>query len=165
MHNPLKQLLCTSFIAQPFRRSWYSTEGDSEIVGVERMSVTYRQPACTVKLKMIICGNRKKEMNYKDKRHSENTDTSCDLSPCGVTTFRQAQESWCHLLYCTLLPGMISMDLLLYKISTFVYFMWPLTFTCDLQLLSMSLAFMLLNVCTKNEVCRFSRIWNMDIRI
>ena len=80
MHNPLKQLLCTSFIAQPFRRSWYSTEGDSEIVGVERMSVTYRQPACTVKLKMIICGNRKKEMNYKDKRHSENTDTSTSVT-------------------------------------------------------------------------------------
>ena len=30
------------------KRSWHSTEGASVIVGVERVSVTYRQPACTV---------------------------------------------------------------------------------------------------------------------
>ena len=57
---------------------------------------------------------------------------------------------------------------MLYEISPFLYFMWPLTFTSDLQLLSRSLLsldvlyFMLLNVCTKNEVCKFSRIWNID---
>ena len=40
------------------------------------------------------------------------------------------------LLYCTLVPGMMPMGLMFYKISPFVYFMWPWIFTCDLQLLS-----------------------------
>ena len=31
------------------KRSWHSTEGNSIVVGVERVSVTCRYPACTVK--------------------------------------------------------------------------------------------------------------------
>ena len=34
----------------------------------------------------------------------------------------------------------MSMWIILYEISPFVYSMWPLTFTCDLHLLSRSLA-------------------------
>ena len=73
----------------------------------------------------------------------------------------------CRLLYCTLVPGMMSVGLILYEISPLVYFMWHLTFTCDLQPLSRSLDLLSLDVHyvveSKNEVCRFSRIWNMDI--
>ena len=34
----------------------------------------------------------------------------------------------CRLLCCTLVPGMMSIGLILYEISPFVYFMWSLTF-------------------------------------
>ena len=57
---------------------------------------------------------------------------------------KKADVIRCRLLYCTLLPGIMSMDLLLCEISPFVYSMWPLTFTCDLHRLSRSLSFLII---------------------
>ena len=34
----------------------------------------------------------------------------------------------------SLVPDMMSMGLILYEISPFLYFMWPVTFTCEFQL-------------------------------
>ena len=88
---------------------------------------------------------RIKIKNDKNKTRSiQRMQTPPHLWPYGVTlSFCQGQESWsvirCRLLYCTLEPGMMSMGLILYKRSLFVYSKWPLTFICDLQLLSRSL--------------------------
>ena len=50
------------------KRSWFSTEGVSVIVGVEIVSVTYRYPARTVKMKMKYVGNGKKKMDDKERK-------------------------------------------------------------------------------------------------
>ena len=63
--------------------------------------------------------------------------------PWPFVKVKKADVIRCLFLYCTLVPGM---GLILYEISPFVYFMWPLTFTCDLQLLSRSLAHWSLDV-------------------
>ena len=80
----------------------------------------------------------KNQEAFRERRHLH----VCDL--CDVPlTFRQGQKAdviRCHLSYCTLVPGMMSMGLLLYEILPFVYSMLPLTFTCDLHRLSGSLS-------------------------
>ena len=82
-----------------------------------------------------------KKETFRERRHLQ----VCDLWPWVVTlTLDQGQKGLCHqmsliIYYCTLLPGMMSMGLLLYEISPFVYFIWHLTFTYDLQLLARSL--------------------------
>ena len=62
-------------------------------------------------------------------------------------------------LYCTLVPGMMSMVLILYEILPFVYFMRPLTFTCEIRsLLSRSLALLLLDVKVKVVECLYNKM-------
>ena len=60
--------------------------------------------------------------------------------PWPVVKVKKTDVIRCRFLYCTLVPGMMSMGLMFYEISPFVFLMWPLTFTCDLQFLSRSLA-------------------------
>ena len=67
-------------IWQGIKRSWHSMEGGSVTVGVEKVSVTYRQPACTVKMKMNKCkcwqkeekiwmsGQKEEKYEWVDKR-------------------------------------------------------------------------------------------------
>ena len=92
---------------------------------------------------VISCYEKKHSNN---KKHSENTDTSTPVTfdlvvcPWPFAKVKKADVIRCRLLYCTLVSGMMSMGLLLYDISIFVCFMWHFTFTCDLQLLSRSLA-------------------------
>ena len=88
---------------------------------------------------------KKKKKAFRERRYLHD----CDLLPYGVTwTFRQGQKSdviKCHLLYCTLVPGMMSMGLLLCEISPFIYFMWPLTFILTLS--SVKVNFTLIIIC------------------
>ena len=85
------------------------------------------------------------QKRYANKKHSENADTSTSVTsdlvvwPWPIVKVKKTDVNICRLLYCTLVPCMMSMGLTLYEISSCVYFMWPLTFTCDLQLLSRSL--------------------------
>ena len=106
-------------------------------------------------------------------KHSENADTSTsvtfDLEVCPWPFVKVKKADVIRHLYCTLVPGKMSMGLILYKISPIAYFMWPLTFICELQLLSRSLALLSLDVFNVAEclyqkwrVFRFIRIWNMD---
>ena len=93
---------------------------------------------------------------------------SCDLD----LKSRSKRLMSLDVIYCIVpwYPGMMSMGLILYEISPFVYFMWPLTlwpsafvkFTCTLIIRCISI-FMLLNHCTKTQVCRFSRKRNIAI--
>ena len=82
----------------------------------------------------------------ENKKHSDNADTSTSVTfdlvvwPWPFVKVKKTDVIRCRFLYCTLVTGMMYMGLILYEISPFVYFMWPLTFTCDLQLLSRSLA-------------------------
>ena len=70
-----------------------------------------------------------------NNKHSENADTSTSVSFDLVVwhwpfiKVKKADVIRCRLLYCTLIPGMMSMGLLLYVISPFVYFIWPSTVT------------------------------------
>ena len=62
--------------------SWYSIEGGSVIVGVERVSGTYRYPVRSVGIDLFedehnYMGDEKKE---KTKKHSENADTSTSVT-------------------------------------------------------------------------------------
>ena len=99
----------------------------------------------------LFNNTRNNEIN-NNKKHSENADTSTSVTfdllvlPWPFVKVKKADVIICHFLYCTLVPGMMSMGLIFYEISPFVYFMWPLTFTCDLQLLSRSLALFSLDV-------------------
>ena len=58
-------------------------------------------------------GGRRIKIN---KKHSENADTS-------FVKVKKSDVIRCRLLYCTLVPGVMSMGLLIYEISTFVNFM------------------------------------------
>ena len=132
---------------------------------IENLIVVILKPNMT-----ILHNKQFQQEAFRERRHLH----ICDLVvwPWPFVKVKKANVIRCLLLYFTLVPGMRSTGLLLYEISPFVYFIWPLTFTCDLHRLSRSLSrsyiytyFMLLNVCTKIEVCRLSRIWNMDICI
>ena len=76
-------------------------------------------------------GKKKK----RNKKPSENADTSTSVTfdpvewPWPFVKVKKADVIRYRLLYCTLVPGMTSMGLILYEISPFVYFMWTL-FCC-----------------------------------
>ena len=97
---------------------------------------------CAISNDKLLHSKYKKKKNKinLNKQHSENTDTSMsvtfDLVVWPFVKVKKADVIRCRLLYCTLVPGMMSMYLILYEISPFVYFMW----NCDLKLLSRSLA-------------------------
>ena len=102
------------------------------------------------KLINILRWNVKKK--NKNKKHSENAGTSTSVTfdlvvwPWSVVKVKKADVVRCRFLYCTLVPGMMSMGSIVYEISPFVYFMWPLPITCDLLLLSRSLEFQSLDL-------------------
>ena len=74
----------------------------------------------------------------------------------------------CCLLYCTLVPGLMTVSIILCEIIPLVHFLWHLTFTCDLHRLSRPLSFQSSDGCsvdgigTKYENCMFNRILDMD---
>ena len=116
---------------------------------------------------MFLCGSNEvmwrlqvKKDSISNKRYSNNTNASTSVTNQSIQRTQTPQilwhlTLWCDLdlssrsrklmsydvvlLYCTLVPGMMSMGLMFYKISPIAYFMWPLAFICDLQLLSRSL--------------------------
>ena len=110
--------------------------------------------------------NCKKSGRNFNKKHSENADTSTSVTsdldvwpwPC-----QNAYIIRCRLLYCTLVPGMVSVSEIVCKI-------WPLRLVhfCDLWPSPVTFHFyplmdvMLLCIGSKSEVCRFNRFWDMD---
>ena len=82
----------------------------------------------------------------KNKNCSENADTSTsmtfdlDVWPWPYSKVKKAYVIRCRLLYCTLVPGMMSVSVIVCDICTLVHFLWPLTFACDLQLTSRSIS-------------------------
>ena len=88
----------------------------------------------------------------KNEKLPENAHTSTSVTfdlvvwPWPFVKVKRADVIRCLLLYCTLVTGMMSRGSMLYKISSFVYFMWHLSFACALQHLSRSLALLSLDV-------------------
>ena len=66
----------------------------------------------------------------------------CDLWSWGVTfTLRQGQDSLLHsisLIYCTLVPGMMSVGVILTRYDHSFIFLLPLTFICNLRHMSLN---------------------------
>ena len=95
-----------------------------------------------------------KEERYKivERINKKHSDTSMSVTfdlvvwPWSFIKVKKADIIRRHLLYCILVPDIMSIGLILYEISPFVYLMGSLTFTCDLQLLSRSLALWSLDV-------------------
>ena len=91
--------------------------------------------------------------NENNKKHSENADTSTSLTfdidvwPWPYFMIKKAYVVRCRLLHRALVPGMISGNVIVCDIWPFIHFLWPLTFTCDLQLMSRSI-FTLISRCT-----------------
>ena len=91
-----------------------------------RPSVDHKQKNKKIRLS-VFNGND----NNHNKKHSENAATSTSVTftlvawpwPF-VVKVKKADVIRCHLLYCTLVPAMMSMGLILYEISPFVNFMW-----------------------------------------
>ena len=67
----------------------------------------------------------------KNKKHSKNADTSTSLTfdlvvwPWPFVKVKKADVIRCRLLYCTLVPGMMSVSVIICEI-------WPLVHFCDL---------------------------------
>ena len=86
---------------------------------------------------------------YINKRHSENADTSTsvtvdlDVWPWPYFNFKvkKAYVIRCRLLYCALVPGTMSLNVIVCEIWPLVHFLLPLTFACDLHRPSRSLSF------------------------
>ena len=84
--------------------------------------------------------------NSINKKHSENTDTSTsvtfdlDVWPWPYFKIKKAYVIRCRLLYCALVSGMMSVNVKVCEIWKSTHFLWPLTFTYDLQLMSRSLS-------------------------
>ena len=107
-----------------------------------------------------------------NKKHSENADTSTsvtfdlELWPWPYIKVKKAYVI--RLLYCTLVPGIMSVSVIVCEIWLLVHFMWPLTFACNLHLRQDHFHFyhkvdvMLLCIGSKYKVSRFNRIWDMD---
>ena len=73
----------------------------------------------------------KKRETFSERRHLH----GCDLWPwCVNLTLLQGQESLCRLLYCALVPGMISMNVIVCEILPLIYFcdLWPSPVTFSL---------------------------------
>ena len=78
--------------------------------------------------------NKKRKKNkrkIKNKKHSENADTSTsvtfdlDMWPWPYFKVKKAYIIRCRLLYCALVPGMMSVNIIVCEI-------WPLIHCCDL---------------------------------
>ena len=73
-----------------------------------------------------------------NKKHLENADTSTsvtfdlDMWPWPYFKVKKAYVIRCHLLYCTLVPGMMSVSVLVCDIWLLVHFcdLWPSSVTC-----------------------------------
>ena len=82
----------------------------------------------------------------ENKKHSENADTSTSLTfdlevwPWPHFKVKKAYVIRSRFLYCALVPGMISVNVIICEIWPLIHFFRPLTFTCDLQLMSRSLS-------------------------
>ena len=91
----------------------------------------------------LISSNYSKRRKNKT-RSIQRTQTPPLLWPWRVTlTLLQGQETYvirCRLLYCALVPGIKSMNVIVCEIWPFIHFVRPLTFTCDLQFISWSLS-------------------------
>ena len=88
-----------------------------------------------------------REIRYNwNKKHSENADTSpsvtFNLEVWPYVKVKQANVIKRRLLYCTLVPDLMSVGVILFKLWPLVHFLWPLTFACDLHHPSRSLSFL-----------------------
>ena len=105
------------------------------------------------------------ENEKKDKKHSENADTSMSVTfdlyvwPWPYFKVKNTYVIRCRFLYCTLVPGMVSMNIIANEIWSLIHFLWPLTFTCDLQLMSRSLSFLLLD--GRYVVVYWFQVWSL----
>ena len=87
-----------------------------------------------------------------NKKHSENADTSTsvtfDLELWPWTYFKvgKAYIIRCRLLYCAMVLGMMSVNVIVCEIWPLIHFLWHLTFTCDFHLMSRSLSLQSLDV-------------------
>ena len=79
---------------------------------------------------------------------------SLDAAYCIVPWY----QVWCLWVYFTRLHHLIILCVLWHSPVTFSFCLGQWHFNHNMR-------FMLLNVCIKKEVCRFGRIWNMDIFI
>ena len=124
---------------------WYLASGLSPLDG-SRINFHFALPIWNSTRGCLWEWTLEEKKEITNKKHSKNADISTSVTfdlvvwPWLFVKVKKADVIRCHLLYCTLVPGMMSMGLILYEISQFVYLMWHLTFTCDLQLLSRSLA-------------------------
>ena len=93
-------------------------------------------------LNIFLVTKKKKKKNKT--RSIQRTQAPPRLWPWRVTlTWLQGQKAYvirCRLLYYALVPGTMSMNVIVCEILLLIYFLWPLTFTCDLQLMSRSLS-------------------------
>ena len=75
----------------------------------------------------------------------------------------------CRLLYCNLIPYMMSLGEIDYEIWTFIILFWRLTIACDLQRLSRSSKLIPLDVTncmylgTRLDVCEFTSLQDITI--
>ena len=84
--------------------------------------------------------SRSKQEAFRERRHLH----VCALWPWHVTLIlfqvKKAHDIKCRLLHCALIPGMISVNEIVCEIWPLIHFLWPLNFTCDLQLIPRSLS-------------------------
>ena len=92
-----------------------------------------------------------KKHNNDKKKHSENADTSTsmtfdlDVWPWPYSKVKKVYVIICRLLYRVLVPGLMSVNVIVCEIWPLILSLLPLTFTCDLHRPSRSLSFLSLD--------------------
>ena len=106
---------------------------------------------------------------FQEKKHSENADNSTsatfnlDVRLWPFVKVKKAIVIRCRLLYCTLLPGIMSVrkSLLDMTISWICVSIWPSleTFNCDLHCLSFTLIIRYMSCC-----CLLYQEWSLYVK-
>ena len=100
---------------------------------------------CQVSCRLVARGIQtvKPSILIINKKHSDIADTSTSVI-FDLDVWPWHYGSRCHLLYCTFVPGMMTVSVILIlvcEILPSVHFLWSLTFTCDRKRRSRSLSF------------------------
>ena len=124
LHSPRSHKHILEFDLQPIKHNAWSVHRDKSLQTTYLMLTLQWE-------KWSITDSWRKEISLPNKKHSENADTSTSVTfdlvvwPCPFVKVKKADVIRCRLLYCTLVPGMMSMGLILYEIS-------PVFILCDI---------------------------------
>ena len=111
---------------------------------------------------MYVIEDNTQQEAFRERRHLHVCDLLHWLLIWPNFKVKKAYVIGCCLLYCALVPGIMSMNIIVCEIWPLIHFLWPLTFTCNLELMSMSLKLQSVNV--PYVVVHYYQVWSFYVQ-